>query len=73
VDWTKLLETALGASPAALVLGYVAKTLWEKLQAQEVARVAAEATHDAQLAKKDQQIADLQQARLEDLRKLLKP
>lgn len=35
IEWTKLLEGALGSSPIALVLGFAVWTLWQSNQKKE--------------------------------------
>lgn len=46
MEWTKLIEGALGSSPLALVLGFAVWNLWRKLEAKdaEIQRLNAETT-----------------------------
>jgi hypothetical protein len=48
VEWIKLLEGALGATPMAACLGFAVHTLWRKLEAKdaEIQRLHEERVKD---------------------------
>lgn len=62
MEWTKLLEGALGSSPIAVILGYVSYNLWGKL-----------AEKDRIIGEKDLLIQKLSQDRVNDLKSILSP
>lgn len=35
MEWSKLIEVALGSSPLALVLGFAVWSLWKRLEAKD--------------------------------------
>jgi hypothetical protein len=59
VGWDQILNSLFTASPLAGVLGYVGYKLWGKL-----------AEKDKVIAEKDQEISDLNDRRIRDLKRI---
>jgi hypothetical protein len=57
VEWQTLINSAIGASPVALLLGYGCFKLWAKVEEK-----------DKIIAAKDLVIADLNEKRVNDLK-----
>lgn len=71
MEWTSVLGSALGSSPAAALSFYWAKAAWKAREDRESQAQKDLAAKDAIIASKDAQIASLQQARLDDLRAII--
>jgi len=62
VEWNEVQNVLTGPLPVAGVLGTIVKVLWAKLEQR-----------DKELAAKDAVIATLQDARITDLKAMLRP
>lgn len=73
MEWTSVLGSAIGSSPAAALSFYWAKAAWKARENREAQHQKDMAAKDAIIAQKDAQIATLQQSRVDDLRAIMVP
>lgn len=66
MEWDKILGSLLGSSPLAGGLAFVAWTVWKKLEQKE-------AEHAKALEAEKAENERLQQARIDDLKEILRP
>lgn len=72
MEWQTVLGSALGSSPVAAVSFYWARAAWKARENREEQHQKDLQAKDEIIAKKDAQIAALQESRLADLRAVMR-